>query len=239
MAANVNEYYIQLIDGRTGRPISDSTGKIYVITPGGGAKATVYSDEGVTAATQPLTFTNGAIRFWTTGSVTTVDITGITAKGHGFFIEDLSPSQHRYVIWPEADETMLAVPYELNSTVAGGLVDTGLDLPDNVLVKDVYIDKLVGATGGVLTVGTSAASTGFLLAVSVSATGMLAIDESISGYAGALLSLTATNFATRIKYRRANATSGARIVYQNTTSSSTAGSGFIYLKLDRVPSRTA
>lgn len=237
MAANVNEYYLQLIDGRTGRPIDDDAGKAYVITPGTGAKATVYSDENGTAATQPLTFTNGTLRFWTASSVNAVDLTGITTKGHGFFIEDLTPSQHRYVIWPEADSTALIIPYELNATVTGGLVDTGIDLPDDVLVRDVYVDKLVAATGGAITVGTSAASTGFIVAVSVSATGLLAIDESISGYAGALLSLTATNFGTRIKYRRANATSGARVVYQNTTSSSTAGSGFIYLKLDRLPSR--
>lgn len=239
MAANVNEYYLQLIDGRTGRPIDDDSGKAFVITPGGGSKATVFSDENATAATQPLTFTNGIIRFFTASSVAAVDLTGISSKGYGFFIENLTPSQHRYVIWPEADETALILPYELNATVTGGVVDTGVDLPDNVLVKDVYIDALVAATGGVLNVGVSSGATGFLIAVSVSTTGMKAVDEFTSAIWGALITTTASGYGAKVKFRRANATSGARLVYQNTTSSSTAGSGFIYMKLDRVPSRTS
>lgn len=237
MAANTTEWYCQLIDGRTGRPISDSTGKAFGITPGAGAKASLFSDEFGTALTQPLTFTNGIIRFWTAASVTALDVTGLTAKGHAFYIEDLTPSQHRYVIWPEAAQSTFALPYELNATITGGAVDSGVDLPDSVIVNDCYVDILVAATGGLLSIGTSAVTTGFFAAIPVSVTGTKGLDESVSAIIGSLLSLTATNFATRIRYRRSSATSGARIVYQDATATSTAGSGFIFFKLDRIASR--
>jgi hypothetical protein len=236
MAANVTEWALQLIDGRTGRPIDDDSGKVFVITPGTGLKASI-TDESGTALTQPIAFTNGVIRFFTASSVTAVDLTGLSSTGHPLFIEDLTPSQHRYILWPNNDSSVLAIPYELNATVTGAVVDTGLDLTDNVLVKDVYIDALVVATGGALNVGVSTDADGFVVAQSVSTTGLKMLDHFTSVIFGALIHTSATSYFAPKKYRRADATSGARIVYQDTTSSTTAGSGFIYLKLDRVPSR--
>jgi hypothetical protein len=237
MAANMTEWDLQLIDGRTGRPIDDDSGKCFGITPGAGLKATLYSDENGTALTQPVSFTNGRVRFFTAASVTALDLTGLTSSGHGFFIEDLTPSQHRYVLWPNNDGSVFALPYELNATVTGGVVDSGVDLPDNVLVKDVYIDALVVATGGALNVGVSTDPDGFVVGVSVSTTGLKMLDHFTSVIFGALIHTSATSFVAPKKHRRVDATSGARLVYQDTTASTTAGSGFIFLKLDRVPSR--
>lgn len=236
MASNVVEWQVQCVDGRTKRGRTD-TGKLNVLNASLGTRATIFSDEFGTAATQPLSMTNGVARWWTASSVTTLDVAGFIG-GHGFFIRSMVPSTHREDIWPEAETSTLTVPYEFNTTVTGGTFDTGLDLPTNVLVKDVIVDALVASTGGVVSIGCSTSPTGFLIATPVTVTGLLVLNESVSQQLGALLAVSATAQTARIKYQTPNALSGARIVYANTTSCSTAGSGFVYLKLDRIPSRS-
>src|SRR5690242_18159954 len=81
-------------------PIADSTGLLRVLTVDSPVSPTVYSDMNGTTATQPLTFNNGRVRFWTATSVTSVDISGVTAKGHAFFYEGITPATHRIVIDP-------------------------------------------------------------------------------------------------------------------------------------------
>lgn len=231
------EWHLQLIDGRTGKPIDDDAGQVAAIIVGSGRKATLYSDDNGTSQSQPMTFTDGKIRFFTDDTVTALDLVGITGNGHGFFIESLDENQHRYVVWPEADRSLFALPYELNATVTGSVVDSGFDLPTNVMVDDAYLDVLEVATGGALSVGTSASVSGFLLAAicTVVATGLNFLSQALTSY-GALLNATATGRSLAIRYR-GTSLSGRRLVYSNVTSSSTAGSGFVYFKLQRLPSR--
>lgn len=236
MASNLVEWQVQCVDGRTKRPRTE-TGKLNVLNASLGTRATIFSDEFGTVATQPLSMTNGVARWFTASSVTSLDVAGLIA-GHGFFIRSMVPSTHREDIWPENEMSTLAVPYEYNATVTASQFDTGLDLPTNVLVREVFVDALVASTGGVMTMGVSTTPTGFLIVAPVTVTGVTGLNESTSQVLGALLAFSATNFFNRIKYQTPNATSGARIVYTNTTSTSTAGSGFVYLKLDRIQSRS-
>lgn len=241
MAVGFTEWYIQLFNTRTRAPIDDDTGTCAVLTDGSPAAITTYSDANGTALTNPITFTNGIVRFYTADTTTSVDLSLLTATGYAVFAESVTPSMHRIDVNPELMTQKLVVPYVFNATVTGAVVDTGFDLSASMLVKDVEVDVFTVATGGVLTVGTSTTTTGFCTGVVASTTGFPAtlLEESLvstSSVWGTFLAV-ATGMYVRKKHIRANATSGANIIYQNTTSSSTAGNGYIYLTYDRMPSR--
>ena len=219
-------------------PISDSTGVINILTENDPSEVTIYSDLNGTSASNPLTFTNGRVRFYTATSVTAVDITGLTAKGHAFFYESITPSTHRIVIDPTRMVQKMVIPYQVVGA-SEAIVDTGFDILDNMLITDIELHVTTVGTGATLDIGTSTDSDGFADGVSAATTGWPAtlMEEALvstSSLLGALLAnITGTN--VRKKHKRANATSGANIVYTNTTSSSTAGEGYIYLTYTRVP----
>jgi len=240
-ASGYKEYYIQLFNVRTRAPIDDDTGVCAVLTDGSPAYATCYADDRGTALTNPVTFTNGAIRFFVADTATSLDLSILTASGYSVFAESITESVHRIDVNPELMTQKLVIPYVFNATVTGAVTDTGFDLSASMLVKDIEVDVFTVATGGVLTVGTSTTTTGFCTGVAASVTGfpVTLLEESLvstSSVWGTFLAV-GTGMYVRKKHVRANATSGANIVYQNTTSSSTAGNGYIYLTYDRLPSR--
>lgn len=239
-ATGFREWKFDLFNTRTRTYISDSTGIAVVLTDGSPVKVTIYSDDRGTTATNPITFTNGVIRFFTADTTSTIDLSVQTAAGHAFFLESAAESQHRVDVNPDLMNQKLVVPYLIVGASEVN-VDTGFDVFANMLVKDIEIDVFTAGTGAVLTVGTSTASTGFCSGMVASTTGfpVTILEEALvstSSLFGTLLAL-ATGTNVRKKHIRANATSGANIVYQNTTSSSTAGNGYIYLLFDRIPSR--
>lgn len=219
-------------------PIDDDAGVINILTADDPSEATIYADVNGTSASNPLTFTNGRVRFYTVDTVTSVDITGLTAKGHSFFYQGVTPSTHRIVIDPTRTIQTLTIPYQVVGA-SETIVDTGFDVLGNMLVRDMWLHVTTLGTGAIIDIGTSTDSDGFLDGVSVDATGYPAIDtiseEAGSAHqVGALLAST-TGGNVRKLHKRANSTSGANIVYINTTSSSTAGEGYIYLEYRRVP----
>jgi hypothetical protein len=193
-----------------------------------------------TAASNPGTLTDGVARFWTLASVTAVDISVVTAQAHAFFLESVSVSDGHITVWPENTGLYtMVIPY-LVVGASEAVVDTGFDILAKMLIKDCYIHVTTVGTGAVLQIGTSTSGAGFANGVSAATTGfpLTLLDEALvstSSLIGALLAYT-TGTQTRKLHRRANATSGANIVYTNTTSSSTAGSGYIYLTFQRIPS---
>lgn len=239
MARNqYTEYDLQLIDGRTGMPLNDDSGKYNVLMADDPSEITLYSDTNGTSQANPGTMTDGIIRFYTANTVTSVDISILTANGHAFFLEGITPSNHRIVVMPEAIHNTLIIPYQVVGA-SEAIVDTGFDLSANMLVKDVVIHVTTLGTGATLDIGTSTDSDGFADGVSAATTGWPAtlLEEALvstSSLIGALLAnITGTD--VRKLHMRANATSGANIVYTNTTSSSTAGEGYIYVNYQRVP----
>jgi hypothetical protein len=237
--SNFQEWYIQLVDGRTDKPIDDDAGTYNVLTADDPSEVTLYADGQGTSASNPGTSSNGVIQFWTASDVTSIDLSVLTSNGHAFFLEGLVPSDHRIVVWPETSGLYnLIIPYQVVGA-SEAVVDTGFDILANMLIKDCYVHVTTVGTGAALEVGTSTDSDGFADAVSVATTGypVTLLEEALvstSSLIGALLAnATATN--VRKLHRRANATSGANIVYSNTTSSSTAGEGYIYLTFMRIP----
>jgi len=239
MASNYVEWYLQLIDGRTGAPINDDTGVYNVLTQNDPSEVTLYSDDTGTSQANPGTMTDGIIRFFTDSGTATVDISVLTANGHAFFLEDVGVNtHHRIVVWPDQSEYTLILPYTF-SGASETVVDTGFDISANMMIKDMFIHVTTAMTGGVLDIGTSTDTDGFVDGVSAATTGYPAtlIEEAIvsgSSLHGTLLAETTGGY-TRKMHVRANATSGSTIMYENTTSSSTAGEGYIYVVYRRIP----
>lgn len=243
MSATFTEWYIQLVDGsKSGGGatvyLSDSTGIYDVLTAGDPARVTCYSDERGTALTTPSTMSNGVIQFWTASSVTSVDLTIQTTNGHAFFVPGVSISDHRISVFPQKHEQVLILPYKVVGA-SEAIVDTGFDVLGNMLLKDVFLHVTAVGTGAMLDIGTSTKQSGFAIAVTVDTTGypVALINEKLTSASqiGTYLALSNTASYARMLHPRANATSGANIVYSNTTSSSTAGAGYIYINYIRIP----
>lgn len=238
MASNFTEWQLQLIDIRTGKPIDDDSGTYNVLTDGSPAEITLYSDAQATSQANPGTMTNGIIRFYTADTTTSVDISVFTSTGHAFFLESVGVSQHRLLVNPEQHGSTLILPY-LVVGASDAVVDTGVTIPANVLVKDCFLNVTTVGTGALLDVGTSTDTDGFIDGIDGATTGFAAgiaeTDASAHTF-GALIAST-TSAAVRKLYRRANTTSGASVVYKNATVSSKAGAGYIYLTLLRLPAQ--
>lgn len=219
-------------------PINDDAGVINILTAGDPSEVTCYSDVNGTSASNPMTFTDGRVRFYTAASTTSIDITGVTANGHAFFYQSVTPSMHRIVIDPTRMMQKMVIPFQVVGA-SETVVDTGFDILANMLITDIELHVTTLGTGAALDIGTSTDPDGFADGVSAAATGypVTLLEEALvstSALFGALISV-ATGTNVRKKHKRANATSGANIVYTNTTSSSTAGEGYIYLTYTRIP----
>ena len=238
MASNFVEWFVQLVDVRTNRPIADSTGTCQVLTQNSPVKLTIYGDSVGTSATNPVTLTNGVARFWTDVATTAADLSIVTANGHALFLEDVTTSLHRVNVNPDQADQCAVVAWFV--TASGVVADSGVSIPTAARVYDAFVRIFAPASGAVLDVGTSTAATGFMVGVTVEVTGTKANDESASvataGSKGTLLLAAATATLTNcLKYYiPANATSAAKVVWQHTTASS-AGSGYIYLRYVRMP----
>jgi len=68
--------------------------------------------------------------------VTSVDLSLMTAKGEAYFFEDVAYSCHRLDINPFQRDHLLVVPFGASDNTE---VDTGLDLPANLLIKDALM----------------------------------------------------------------------------------------------------
>jgi len=238
MASNYVEWDLRLIDRRTNKPIDDDSGVCNVLTEDDPSEVTIYSDAQGTSASNPLTMTDGQIRFFTDSATTAVDLSVLTANGHSYFLESISQSDHRIVVDPDKTEYLLVLPYQVVGA-SETVVDTGFDLSANMLVKNCFVHVTTVGTGAAIDIGTSTATDGFVDGVLVTTTGYPAtlIEEALvsgSSLHGALLSNTSGGYVRKY-HVRANATSGANITYINTTSSSTAGEGYIYFEYVRVP----
>ena len=236
MASNYVEWQLNLFDMRLNRPIADTTGLYAVMTAATPTLATVYSDAQGTSLTLPATMNNGAMRFFTDVSVTTVDVTLATANGHSKYLRGVTPSTQRILIDPEQIRHLMYVPFKTGTSAA--VVDSGLKLSTAMLVRSAYARcDAVGSTTALLSAGTTTGSvTGFLSAVICTVTGWLGLAEATlsTGTIGSLLSVGGTNQFVRGFHRPANATSGISIIYQTDVTNTTAAQGFIVIEYDRL-----
>lgn len=244
MSAVYTEYYVQLVNKRTKAAINDDTGVYSVMTVDTPAEATLYSDENGTSLTSPATMTDGVIRFFTGISVTSVDVTFLTANGEPGFIKGLTPSQHRFdVNVDKMNDNMLVIPFTLAS-VSCTTIDTGFDLNALHVVKDIKVKITTAAgTGTVLCVGNAGdlssfgvfqmSATGFKYPVQHLLSTLLANTLAQTQAAGYGLNLLAsiTGQMGRKQYF-AGAVTNIYIKDGNLTANT--GAGYIYLMLDKL-----
>lgn len=246
MASNsaYTEYDVQLIDSRLGSAIDDDTGVYTVMTVATPAAATCYSNSVGTSLTLPATMTDGRITFYTASSVASVDVSGLTASGHPFFIKALTPSQHRFEIdVDKRNNLQLIIPFTFSASAISA-TDTGFDLNALHVLKEIAVKvTTAGGTSNVITVGNSASISAFFYAV-LSATGLKVADMDngsaqvaatvslthVAGYGNSMLfSSTAMNALTA--YFGGAVTS---ITYTEANQTGATGAGYIYMLLDRL-----
>ncbi len=170
MAANYTEWFLQLVDTRTKKPIDDDTGLANVLVASDASEETIYSNDKGTSGSNPLTITNGIIRFFTASSVTSVDITILTANGRAFFLEGVTASMHRVDVNTEKENYTLILPYSMN-TGCDAVADTGFDLIAGMKVRDVFVHSTTGSTANGINIGVSGTTAGFLALVTTTSTG--------------------------------------------------------------------
>lgn len=170
MASNYVEWAFQLYNRRTGRPISDATGLYRVLTANTATVQTIYKDAQGTSLTQPATLASGAGRFFTDSSFTTVDLTMLTASGQSYFVEGLTPSQHRVDVDPEKLEYTFIVDWQ-GTTGCGVAAATGFSLLAGMKIKDVNIHVTTASTATAFDFGVSGTPKGFASLAITSATG--------------------------------------------------------------------
>lgn len=256
MSILYTEWDIQLVNARTKKTVDDDSGLCNVLTAGAPTEVTIYSDNKGTSASNPLTMTDGIIRFYTASSTTTVDLTILTATGHSVFINALTPSQHRIEIdMDKSYENFLIFPYNMASGCSVAMA-AGFSLLTSMVVKDVFVHTTTASTGASLAVGISGTPTAFLVSATVSATGFKIYNSPVytSNTGGTLVSgvqvrgsllcalgsgaNTAADsggqgwFCTK-KYAVAAAT--ALVFGVAATNSGETGAGYIYVQYDLLP----
>lgn len=257
MSVSYREWWFALVDSQTGNSIDDDSGTLLVLTAGAPTAPTIYSDDKGTAVSNaertPRTFSNGRVRFWTDRSVTSVDLSLMTAKGQAYFFEDVPYSQHRLMFDNSQRRHMLVLPFGASNNTE---IDTGVDLPiANLLVTDVHmrvttVDATETLDWGLLSSETGGDADGFMLAQSVAnlghvtgfgvVTGGTNIDYVVhtSGY-GALLKqgiagadAVATVGGLQRRYYLTDGTAKS-ITYTGSAGSDTAA-GYLYVEYVRL-----
>ena len=252
MGSNYTEYYVQLINRRTKASINDDTGKYIVMTASSPVLATIYTDSGGTAATiaatgAAQTMTDGIIRFWTASSVTSVDVSFLTAAGQSGFIAALTSSQHRFEVETEERQQILIYPYynylptpfiSASVTQTGSAWCPGFSLQANMYVKDAWVRTYTLGTTSTINFGVSGTPSGLVQGVTAAVTGIHYpfIPEVTAGTAtftrGTLLQASLTNLNVT-RYMPSAATG---LVWYNTTVTVLAAEcGWVYLSYDKMP----
>lgn len=170
----LTNWKLQLFDKRTGLHINDDSGVAQVLGAGTAVEATIYSNLARTAATNPLTFTDGLVEFWTLDSVTSVDISILTAAGDAIFLNATVPGLTKVEVDTQKMDQRLVIALPFNDD---SVADTGFDLPANMLLKECYL-HVITTDAETLDVGILAGEAGgdedgFLAAISVAAAGII------------------------------------------------------------------
>ena len=261
MASNYNEWYVQLFNRRTGRPIDDDTGLFLVLTASSPVRLTAYSDARGTSLTQPATMSNGVCRWFLDSATTSVDLTIMAAGGQSYFLEGLTLSQHRADVDPERSAYVFITEFNGN-TACDAVADSGFDLLAGMRINDawLHVTTLTTATG--MDFGISGDTDGFADGPLTNATGYKVLDAITTAKATACAFMTlfvssvqlrgillgdfgagvvtdsllgGLGYFTKTPYMVTAATSLVYVVRE--TNSSGTGSGYIYLSYELVPTQ--
>ena len=257
MSVSYREWYFQLWDTQRKISIDDDSAKLIVLTADSPTAPTIYSDANGTSVSNavrtPRSFVNGTVRFWTDQSVTSVDLSLMTAKGEAYFFEDVAYSCHRLDINPFQRDHLLVLPFGASDNSE---TDTGIDLPANLLVRDAFIrvttaDATETLDVGILSSESGGDADGLLMLMDVANLGFVNpfpvvtngtnIDYNVhTSGRGALLKqgiagadAVATCGGVQPRFYRTDGTAKS-VTYTGSTGSDTAA-GYIILSYTRLP----
>ena len=257
MSVSYREWYFQLWDTQRKISIDDDSAKLIVLTADAPTSPTIYSDANGTSVSNavrtPRSFVNGTVRFWTDQSVTSVDLSLMTAKGEAYFFEDVAYSCHRLDINPFQRDHLLVLPFGASDNSE---TDTGIDLPANLLVRDAFIrvttaDATETLDVGILSSESGGDADGLLMLMDVANLGFVNpfpvvtngtnIDYNVhTSGRGALLKqgiagadAVATCGGVQPRFYRTDGTAKS-VTYTGSTGSDTAA-GYIILSYTRLP----
>lgn len=265
MSLLLTEWVLELKDmlpnlGKSVPNVDDDSGKLIVLTAGSPTSPTVYSDGNGTVVSTTggmavLTFTDGRAKFYTANTVTSVDITGVTAGGRAFGLQSLAANANKIIPINSLNcFQLLAIPFGANDNSEQ---DTGLDLPagcfldmHSPLMRVTATDSTETIDFGILSSEANGDANGFIAAASVANSGMVVLLPQITGgsnidylgtnYVGALLTTTiagadavATVGGTTSKQYRTDGIAKS-LSYTGSAGSDTAA-GYFYLRYQKLP----
>lgn len=153
----------------------------YVLTAGSTTAATIYSDEGTTSKTNPVTTTvfatDDEIDFYIDDSTTSVDIVVVdTDGGFTLFLDGATTSTRTAIIDEEPNKMHHGMIWFFGTT-SSTEVDTEVNFDLNTAISNVILEVITGGTTGCLidigqgTGGTNADVDGYIDGMSISNTG--------------------------------------------------------------------
>jgi len=125
---------------------------------------------------------NGAIRFWTDSSVTSLDISILTANGEAIFLKGVTPSVHGIYINRQILTSQLVIPLLFNNNVE---TDTGFTVPGGILMQDILLSVETLDAGETIDIGLDGSTTndpnGLIAAASIATAGYVHLGGTING----------------------------------------------------------
>lgn len=206
--ASYNDFDIQVRDMMTGKAMNATGGKAYITTSGGTAKSTLYNpDNDYAALSNPISLTNGRLRFAIVGASTfgqasepVVDIYGITGEGVPFQCRGWRPGMNTISVNNASVNHVLVVPFNIADTAAATETDTGFDFtagmainPLNLSVYTKTLDATETIDVGLLSSESGGDADGFIVGLSVATA--VVVTPTLAATAetlGALLRVAAT-----------------------------------------------
>ncbi len=175
MGVSLTEFYMQLWNKRTDLAVIDDTGRFIVTTVDTASRPVVYEDRqaGITITNSIGTISSGVIQFFIASATTIVDLSVMTAEGQYYFVEDLTPSQHKLMVDPEKREYLAIVPF--NGEAADGVeFDSEINFPVGAVITDCEVRVINGTASEVLDVGLETTDpNGFLAALPLDSAGLV------------------------------------------------------------------
>lgn len=241
------KYSLTVVDARTKEPITSGVYG-FVYTAGSKTLATIYSNEGRGAKTNPITRTqfgtDQALTFFT--STSTVDIFVADDRGNVSFLPSVSNTEHVVELNRDGVDKCFVAPFLFNT--GGTETDTGLDFPldvwiYNAMVEVVTADATETVAVGLLSSETAGDADGILVGIPLDNTGFIKpytiTDTTTEDYVtsprfGALMGLGSAGTSAANDFGQAGGPghvvsgSNARsLVYLPSTSDT--GDGYIYV----------
>lgn len=165
----------------------DVSGWLIVMTANTPDSPTVYTTQGgdtltLTNSVAILPIANGGRQFYLDNSITSIDVSYMTANGECGFIRGATPSQHMLYVNSMAPYYKFIMPIQPN---AASEVDTGIELPADLKVLDAGVrvtalDATETIDFGLLSSESGGDANGFLALATVAALGLVTTNPTVT-----------------------------------------------------------